>query len=405
MSRTVYVNGEYLPEGEARVSIFDRGFLMADGVYEVVSVLDGRLIDFDGHMARLERSLGELDMPAPATPEALLEIHRELVARNGVEEGLVYLQITRGPAERDFVYPEAPQPTLVLFTQSKALIDSPVAQRGIRVISVPDRRWGRRDIKTVQLLYPSMAKMEAKAAGADDAWMVEDGLVTEGTSNNAHIVTPRGGADHPRPVGKHPARDHPRLGADDGARGADPGRGTPLHAGGGQGRGGGVLYLGLGLRVPGGGDRRRARGRRRARPRRAAAARDLHRGEPRPRRLRRAARPPGAALRGRGRDASGGDIWGDWKAGEERAGAPVAARGRYRYVSAVNIHPAPPGGPMRRTLRWTHIAAAVLIGTYLYSPWQANPVLAALVLYLAFPLMALSGLAMWQQPRLRRWLR
>ena len=191
-ARTVYVDGAFVPEGEAKVSVFDRGFLFADGVYEVTSVLDGRLIDFAGHMARLRRSLGELDMPSPATDEELLAIHRELVTRNGVEEGMVYLQVTRGAADRDFAYPQGAEPTLVMFTQAKALVDNPKAEEGISVISIPDRRWGRRDIKTVQLLYPSMGKMAAKAAGADDAWMVEDGLVTEGTSNNAYIVTREG---------------------------------------------------------------------------------------------------------------------------------------------------------------------------------------------------------------------
>ncbi|MFO6464541.1 D-amino-acid transaminase [Jannaschia sp. KMU-145] len=187
--RTVYVNGEYLPENEATVSIFDRGFLFADGVYEVTSVLDGKLIDFPGHATRLQRSLDELEMANPVTAEELLAIHRELVARNDVGDGLVYLQITRGAADRDFAYPADATPTIVLFTQAKpGLADNPVAKTGIKVISIPDRRWGRRDIKTVQLLYPSMGKMAAKAEGADDAWMVEDGAVTEGTSNNAYIV-------------------------------------------------------------------------------------------------------------------------------------------------------------------------------------------------------------------------
>ena len=192
MSRTVYLNGEYLPEEEAKVSVFDRGFLMADGVYEVTSVLDGKLVDFDGHLARLERSLSELDIEKPAAFDDLLEIHRELVRINNVVEGGVYLQVTRGaPGDRDFVFPdpEEVKPTLVLFTQSKpGLVDSPAAKTGIKVISIDDMRWGRRDIKTVQLLYPSMGKMMAKAAGCDDAWMVEDGHVTEGTSNNAYIV-------------------------------------------------------------------------------------------------------------------------------------------------------------------------------------------------------------------------
>ena len=191
MSRTVYVNGAYLPEDQATVSIFDRGFLMADGVYEVTSVLDGKLIDFAGHTARLARSLSELDMASPCSDDALLEIHRELVRLNAIDEGMIYLQVTRGnPGDRDFAYPPADtKPTLVLFTQNKpGLANTPVAKTGWKVICVPDLRWGRRDIKTVQLLYPSMAKMAAKAAGVDDAWFIEEGHITEGTSNNAYIV-------------------------------------------------------------------------------------------------------------------------------------------------------------------------------------------------------------------------
>ena len=191
MSRIVYVNGEYLPEEEAKVSVFDRGFLFADGVYEVTSVLEGKLIDFDGHAVRLERSLSELDMPQPMSKEALLEVHRELMRRNDLVEGMIYLQITRGAdADRDFVFPDPEKvaPTVVLFTQSKAISRSAAAETGIKVISIDAIRWGRRDIKTVQLLYPSMGKMMAKAAGKDDAWLVEDGAVTEGTSNNAYIV-------------------------------------------------------------------------------------------------------------------------------------------------------------------------------------------------------------------------
>ena len=190
--RTVYVNGEYLPEDQATVSIFDRGFLMADGVYEVTSVLGGKLIDFAGHSQRLERSLSELDMANPVTMDALLDIHRQLVMRNEIDEGLVYLQITRGaPGDRDFAFPDPDQTpsTIVLFTQAKpGLAGDGAAKKGIKVISIEDIRWGRRDIKTVQLLYPSMGKMMAKKAGADDAWLTEDGFVTEGTSNNAYIV-------------------------------------------------------------------------------------------------------------------------------------------------------------------------------------------------------------------------
>ena len=191
MTRTVYLNGEYLPETEAKVSIFDRGFLMADGVYEVTSVLGGKLIDFGGHCARLARSLSELDMQNPHSDAEWLAIHRELVARNEITDGMVYLQVTRGnPGDRDFAFP-GPEvtPTVVLFTQSKpGMAESPQAAIGLKVISIPDIRWGRRDIKTVQLLYPSMGKMMAKKDGVDDSWFVEDGAVTEGTSNNAYIV-------------------------------------------------------------------------------------------------------------------------------------------------------------------------------------------------------------------------
>ena len=192
MTRTVYVNGQYLPETQATVSIFDRGFLMADAVYEVTSVLDSKLIDFDGHIVRLQRSLDELEIKNPNTRDEWLEIHRELVHANALVDGGIYLQISRGsPTDRDFVWPDpdTTEPTVVLFTQSKpGLAHSASAKTGIKVISIEDIRWGRRDIKTVQLLYPSMGKMMAQKAGADDAWMVKDGHVTEGTSNNAYIV-------------------------------------------------------------------------------------------------------------------------------------------------------------------------------------------------------------------------
>ena len=192
MNRTVYVNGQYLPEEEAKVSIFDRGFLMADGAYEVTSVIGAKLIDFDGHVARLKRSLNELYMPLPISRKELLVVHRKLVSLNRVDEGLIYIQITRGaPGDRDFVFPDpqkTPQ-TIILFTQNKpGLAQNPTAKKGLKVISIKDIRWGRRDIKTIQLLYPSMGKMMAKEAGADDAWMVQDGTVTEGTSNNAYII-------------------------------------------------------------------------------------------------------------------------------------------------------------------------------------------------------------------------
>lgn len=192
MDRIVYVNGEYVPEEAAKISVFDRGFLFADGIYEVTAVLDGKLVDFPGHLARLHRSLAALDMAAPVGDAELEAIHRALLARNRLEQGLIYLQVTRGAADRDFAYPAAATPSLVMFTQAREVAETAAARAGIKVITVPDIRWARRDIKTVQLLAPSMCKMMAKAAGADDAWMVEDGLVTEGTSNNAYIVTGEG---------------------------------------------------------------------------------------------------------------------------------------------------------------------------------------------------------------------
>lgn len=192
MSRIVYVNGAYLPEEEGRVSIFDRGFLFADGVYEVSAVLAGRLIDNNAHLARLHRSLNELGIPQPVSDEDIVAAQKQLIRRNDLKEGLVYLQITRGPADRDFAFPASPEPTLVMFTQEHALIDSPMAETGIRIHIVEDIRWKRRDIKTVGLLAPSMAKQAALDAGADDAWMVEDGCITEGTSNNAFIVSGEG---------------------------------------------------------------------------------------------------------------------------------------------------------------------------------------------------------------------
>ncbi len=192
MSRIVYVNGDFLPEEKASVSIFDRGFLFADGVYEVSSILDGKLVDNAAHLKRLQRSLDELQMARPASDEQITQIQKALIEKNALREGSVYLQITRGAADRDFSYPKGATPTLVMFTQARELIDSPQAKTGIRVCSVPDRRWARRDIKTVGLLAASMAKQAALEAGVHDAWMVEDGYVTEGTSNNAYIVDAEG---------------------------------------------------------------------------------------------------------------------------------------------------------------------------------------------------------------------
>jgi D-alanine transaminase len=188
--RSVYLNGAFVPENQATISIFDRGFMFADGIYEVTAVLQGKLVDFDLHLARLARSLGEMDLDLPLDSAQLLDIHRELITRNQLHEGLVYMQVTRGAEDRNFLYPPAGSPlTVVLYTQAKVVLDSPLAKRGMNIIGLPDLRWGRSDIKTTQLLYACMAKEQAKAQGADDAWLVKDGFVTEGTSNNAFIIT------------------------------------------------------------------------------------------------------------------------------------------------------------------------------------------------------------------------
>ena len=189
MSRIVYINGEYVPENEAKVSIMDRGYLFADGVYEVSAVINGKMVDNDRHLQRLERSLGELDMKSPLPVDEIEKIQIELIERNGLQEGIIYLQITRGVAERDFLWPEDISPILTMFTQEKKLLQPPLAGKGASIITVQDIRWQRRDIKSVALLAQAMAKHAARKAGADDAWMVDNGYVTEGTSTNAFIVT------------------------------------------------------------------------------------------------------------------------------------------------------------------------------------------------------------------------
>ncbi len=189
MSRIVHVNGSFLPEESASLSIFDRGLLFADAVYEVTAVIDGGLVDFDAHQRRLRRSLGELGIAFDPEAGDLLGIHRELVRRNDLREGLVYLQISRGVADRDFAQPTGADPSVILFTQSLPLLEAPAAARGLRVITRPDLRWHRRDIKTTQLLYPSMMKSAAVEMGVDDVWMVENGDITEGSSSNAHLIT------------------------------------------------------------------------------------------------------------------------------------------------------------------------------------------------------------------------
>ena len=188
MTRTVYINGDYLPENEAKISIFDRGFLMADSVYEVSAVIDGKLADNANHLRRLERSLRELAMPLPLPLDEIIAVQKQLIAANDLQEGTVYLHVTRGEADRDFLYDPNLRPNLIMFTQARDIINAPAATKGLRVMTQADIRWGRRDIKTTQLLAQSLAKMAAKAAGYDDTWMHDAaGNITEGSSNNAWI--------------------------------------------------------------------------------------------------------------------------------------------------------------------------------------------------------------------------
>ncbi|MBI1209343.1 MAG: D-amino-acid transaminase [Azospirillum sp.] len=194
MARWAYVNGRYLPHPQARVHIEDRGFQFADGVYEVVGVVEGRMVDREGHIARLLRSLGELRMAMPVTLAVLDLIMRELIRRNGVRNGHIYLQITRGVAPRDFKFPKNARPTLVMTTRDVGKFATPAQlENGVSVITIPDIRWLRRDIKSVALLPNVLGKQQAVEAGAFEAWQVDgDGMVNEGCSSNAWIVTADG---------------------------------------------------------------------------------------------------------------------------------------------------------------------------------------------------------------------
>jgi D-alanine transaminase len=192
MSRVIFLNGSFLPAEDAKVSVMDRGFLFSDGVYEGVGVLDGHLVDNDAHLERFERSMREIQIANPHSRAAWTKFEEELVRRNEISEGFLYLQITRGVAERDFVFPTSAEPTVMMFTQAKTIAQAPAAEKGIAVITVADQRWKRRDIKSVSLLAQVLAKQAAKEAGAQEAWMVEDGFVTEGGSSSAFIITPAG---------------------------------------------------------------------------------------------------------------------------------------------------------------------------------------------------------------------
>jgi D-alanine transaminase len=185
-----YVNGSFVPLSEAKVSILDRGFLFADGIYEVSAVLDGKLVDNASHLARLERSVGEIALPLPESIERIIGIQKELIARNRLDNGLVYIEVTRGADKgRDFAFPKGVKPTLIMFTSVKDIVNADSAKTGIAVITVTDIRWTRRDIKSVALLAQVLAKQAAAEAGAGEAWMIEDGKVTEGGSSSAFILT------------------------------------------------------------------------------------------------------------------------------------------------------------------------------------------------------------------------
>ncbi|WP_428424647.1 D-amino-acid transaminase [Pararhizobium sp.] len=192
MGRIVYVHGQFVPEEEARIGLFDRGFLFGDAVYEVTAVIGGRMIDNDLHLDRLERSLKELAIPLAFSRAEIANVQAELIARNVLQDGTVYLQVSRGEADRDFFYSDALAPCLVGFTQAKTLTGTKAQQHGIAVDLVADPRWQRRDIKTTMLLGQVMAKQAARGRSFDDVWMVEDGFVTEGASSTAHVITADG---------------------------------------------------------------------------------------------------------------------------------------------------------------------------------------------------------------------
>src|SRR5713226_615399 len=193
MSRIAYVAGRYLPHRQAAVHIEDRGYQFADGVYEVIAVVGGHLVDEEPHLTRLHRSLGELRIAAPTGDAALNIVIREVVRRNGVDTGIVYLQVTRGAAPREHAFPKAAKPTLVVTSRRTRPPDPKLGQDGIAVITIPDIRWQRCDIKSVALVANVLGKQRAKEAGAYEAWQVDrDGQITEGTSTNAWIVTEDG---------------------------------------------------------------------------------------------------------------------------------------------------------------------------------------------------------------------
>jgi len=188
MTDIVFVNGNYLPKQEATISVFDRGFIFGDGVYEVVPVINGKMVDKIYFLERLARSLSELEIEWPCSSDDVIAMMNALITRNAIVEGMVYLQITRGIADRDFAFPAGITSSIVAFASVLNLINNPAAESGIPVITTPDLRWKRRDIKSVNLLGQVLAKQDAYARGGKEGWMIEDGVITEGVSSSAYIV-------------------------------------------------------------------------------------------------------------------------------------------------------------------------------------------------------------------------
>lgn len=185
----VYCDQRFVPEDEARISIFDRGLLFADAIYEVTAVIGGRMVDNELHLQRLSRSLGEIGIPLPMPLEDIEAIQQELISCNALDEGTIYMQVSRGVAKRDFLYADDLKPNLFAFTSARKLTGTKAQADGVAVMLAPDPRWVRRDIKTVMLLGQVMVKQAARAEGYDDVWLVEDGLITEGASASAFIIT------------------------------------------------------------------------------------------------------------------------------------------------------------------------------------------------------------------------
>ena len=276
MDRIAYINGSFVPLAEAKVSVLDRGFLFADGIYEVAAVLDGKLIDNASHLARLERSVGEIALELPETLPRIQEIQKELIARNHLVSGLVYLQVTRGThTGRDFAFPKDVKPTLVMFTSVKDIVDAPSAKTGIAVITVPDIRWARRDIKSVALLAQVLAKQAAAEAGAAEAWMIEDGMVTEGGSSSAFILTQDDVLVTRPEFQRDSAGLHAQGGGGAGRRTPASGRGTAVFGVGGAGGEGSLCHQRHAVRAGGGDDRRQGRRQRQAWSDDQPVARDL----------------------------------------------------------------------------------------------------------------------------------